>query len=208
MKKKIAVFLIAVALSFVAGMYSWDDSAHSIGMITANGGKVRHATTLRSGQERYMLISTAAVIPPYSGDARVVLEGKPEIDYKLYFSRPVIDLGIRDWPRLEGDILYGLKPKHRIALWVEMRPPSVDPVCGMAHEEHFIRHKHDGKEFAFCNQMCLDTFKKDPKEYVDSDGLTGKYSLAFYDTKSSEQVLRVPLNFVGKGEATNGGGHH
>lgn len=208
MKKKIAVFIIAVAISVLAAQYRWDDSAHSIGMISVKGGKVRHATTLKTGQERYMLISTATVIPPYKGDVRVVLEGMPKVEHNLYLSGPVIDLKLSQWPRLEGNTIYGLKPKDRLALWVEMRPPSVDPVCGMAHEEHFVRHEYKGREYAFCNEMCLKAFREHPEEYEGSDSLRGEYNLAFYDTKTERPVLKVPINFVGKGEASHGGGHH
>ncbi len=206
--KTIAVFAFAVVLSVVAGMYRWGDSAHSIGLITARGGKARHPVHLKSGNGHYMLISTATVLPPYRGDARVVLEGMPEIDYNLYFSRPVIDLGISAFPRFRDGVLYDLKPKDRLALWVEMTPPEVDPVCGMAVEEDFIRHIHEGKEYSFCNEMCHETFKKDPETYTKDPGLKGEYTLAFYDTRSDKPVLRVPLIFEGKEASSDAGGHH
>jgi YHS domain-containing protein len=208
MKKKIFFFLLAMALSIVAAKVRPGDSAHSIGLIKADGGKVRHDSSFPSGKGRYMLISTAAVIPPYTGDVRVVLEGMPEIDYKLSLSGPVIDLGIRRLPEFRDNIIYGLRPMDRIALWLEMHPPRVDPVCGMAHEEHFIKHEHGGREYAFCGEMCLREFREDSGQYAGQDGVTGKYHLAFYDTKTDRPVLSVPINFLGKGEQAHGGGHH
>ena len=121
--KKITWFVLAVIISFAAATYRWGDSAHSMGLITHKGGKVRHAASFRSGSDNYMLIATATVLPPYRGNARVVLEGKPTMDYKLSLSGPVIDLGIKNIPKLEGDTIYNLAPRTRLALWVRMIPP-------------------------------------------------------------------------------------
>jgi YHS domain-containing protein len=206
--KKIIFFIFAVALSLLAATHRFGDSAHSIGLVKAKGGKARHASNFESGKERYMLIATATVIPPYRGDARVALEGTPEIDYKLFLSGPVLDLGVRKFPKLKGDTIHDLKPMDRLALWVEMHPPSVDPVCGMAHEADFIRHTYHDKDYAFCGQMCVDEFFREPDRYADEDVVKGKYTLAFYDTKTDKQVLSVPLIFKGKGEEADAGGHH
>ena len=73
--KNILLFCAAVLLSLVAAKYRFNDSAHSIGLIKAGGGKARHPVILEPGYQRYTLITTAAVIPPYRGDAEVVLEG-------------------------------------------------------------------------------------------------------------------------------------
>jgi YHS domain-containing protein len=206
--KNVVFFILAVSLSFLAATYRFGDSAHSIGLIRANGGKARHSSVFKSGSRDYMLIATATVIPPYRGDARVVLEGKPKIDFKLSLSGPMVDLGVKEWPELRGDTIYGLKPKDRLALWVQMRPPRVDPVCGMAHEEDFIRHTYKGREYAFCSGMCIESFKQNPALYLDGDSVRGEYALAFYDTKTNKQVLNVPLIFKGKGEEANAGGQH
>ena len=206
--KKIITFVIAVAISLVAANYRWGDSAHSMGLIKRDGGKARHASTFESGKDRYMLISTATVIPPFRGSARVELEGMPEVDHKLSLSGPIVDLGIKKFPRLDGNVISGLKPLDRLALWVEMRLPLVDPVCGMAHEDDFSRHTHKGREYAFCNQMCLDEFTKDPARYEGMDSVRGQYKLAFYDTNTKMPILSVPLVFAGKEEAPHAGGSH
>jgi YHS domain-containing protein len=206
--KSIAFFFFAVALSLLAATYRWGDSAHAIGLIRASGGEARHAAYLTAGKTGYTLIATATVIPPYRGDARVVLEGDPPIDHEVHLSEPVVDLGIRRNPHLRGDVLHGLRPKDRIALWVVMRPPAVDPVCGMAYQEGFIETSFAGEKFFFCNEGCAAAFRRDPAKYRDNAGLLGQYRLALYDTKSGRPVLTVPVIFKGKGEAADGGHHH
>ncbi|MDP2168362.1 MAG: YHS domain-containing protein [Thermodesulfovibrionales bacterium] len=205
--KGIIFFILAVAVSTAGATYRWADSGHSIGLIKASGGQARHPSYLESGKDRYMLIATATVIPPYKGDVRVVLEGRPVMDYEIYASAPVADLGIRRWPKFENNILYGLKPKDRVALWVLMRPPVLDPVCGMAKGEGFLKHSGNGRDYYFCSEACLSAFKKEPGRYEGGDRVTGKYALALYDTLSGKSVLNVPVIFKGGGETKDAGGH-
>lgn len=207
MRKKILFFVVAVGISLLAASHRWADSAHSIGLIKAGGGAARHASTVESGHEINTLIVTATVIPPYRGDARVVLEGDPDIDYKIYSSGPAIDLGIRRKPLFRDNVLYDLQPKDRIALWVVMKPPLLDPVCGMAYQSSFMRERIGGKDYFFCSEGCKNAFMAKPGKYQGSEYVKGKYSLAFYDTKTDKAVLRVPLVFKGKGE-TKSAGHH
>lgn len=206
MKKGVIFFMAAVFLSLFSATYRWGDSAHSIGTIKAKGGEARHPSFLKGGKDEYVLISTATVIPPYRGDAKVVLEGEPKIDYELRLSGPVIDLGMRRHPRLKGDVLIDLQPKDRIALWVIMRPKPLDPVCGMPKEKDFIIYIWKGREYGFCSEGCRDQFKKDPESFKGMDGVKGKYTLAFYDTKTDKPVLTVPIIFTGK-EGGHSGEH-
>lgn len=208
MIRKILFFLLAVCISLLAATYRWTDSAHSIGLIRASGGEARHPSTFGSGKSFYTLIATATVIPPYRGDARVVLEGNPEIDYRIYSSDPVVDLGIRRQPRFKDNVLYDLQPKDRIALWVSMKPPVLDPVCNMAYQDSFTKEQIDGKDYVFCSNRCRDAFKADPEKYKGREYVRGSYTLAFYDTKTDKAVLRVPLIFKGKGELKDAGEHH
>jgi len=43
-----------------------------------------------------------------------------------------------------------------------------DPVCGMSTEDadSFIRHDHQGEDYYFCSDHCLDKFKKNPDEFL------------------------------------------
>lgn len=205
--KKIIFFILSVAISLIAAGYRWGDSAHSIGLIRAGGSEAKHPASLESGKNEYTLIATATVIPPYKGNAKVVLEGEPKMDYEIYLSEPVVDLKLHRKPELKDSVLYDLQPKDRIALWVLMKPPVVDPVCGMAYKKSFTRHTHDGKDLFFCSESCLETFRKEPDKYKDM-GVRGKYMLAFYDTTTGKSVLNVPVIFKAKGDAHNAGEHH
>lgn len=42
-----------------------------------------------------------------------------------------------------------------------------DPVCGMeVDEKKALSYSHEGKSYYFCNQSCLDSFKKEPAKYL------------------------------------------
>jgi YHS domain-containing protein len=208
MTKKILFFTIAVCISLLGATHRWADSAHSIGLIKADGGEARHPPSVESGKKAYTLIATAMVIPPYQGDARVVLEGTPGMDHEIYFSEPVIDLGIRRRPGFRDNVLYGLRPRDRIALWVVMKPPVLDPVCGMPFQDGFVKRRAGGKDYSFRSDTCSRAFMENPAAYMGRESVTGRYTLAFYDTKTEKPVLRVPLIFTGKGEMKDAGEHH
>lgn len=206
--KSIIFFAIAVGISCIAATYRFSDSAHSIGLIKAKGGEARHASVFESGKDEYTLISTATVIPPYRGDVQVTLEGEPKIDYRIYFSGPVINLGIRRLPEFRNGVIHGLQPRDRIALWVVMHPPAVDPVCGMVYTDGFRQYMYRKKGYFFCSERCMDTFAQEPEKYKDSAGLKGSYTLAFNDVSTGASVLKVPVIFKGKGDSKDAGGHH
>ena len=206
--KNVLFFIIAVSISLPGAVFRWDDSAHSIGLIKASGGEARHPVFLGGEWDRCNLISTATVIPPYRGDTKVVLEGKPELDYEIFFTGPVVDLGIRRLPKFSDNTLYGLQPRDRIALWVLMQPPEVDHVCGMSCGKDDIHWSYRGKQYCFCSDSCRVAFEADPARYPLKDRPSQTYSLAFYDVKTGKSVLNVPITFKGKGDQGHGGGHH
>lgn len=208
MTKKIIVFFIAVVVSLIAATHRWNDSAHAIGVIKASGGTARHPVSLESGEESYMLIATATVIPPYRGDVKVVLEGEPAMECEIHSSAPIVDLGLHQWPKFENNTFYGLKPKDRPALWVKMKPPTVDPVCGMATRDAPLVIFSGGKEYRFCSKECLELFQNHPERYKNNDRARGNYRLAFYDTKTGISVLNIPVVIRGKGEKNDAGEHH
>jgi len=206
--KNIIFFVLAVGISLLGSTWRWGDSAHSIGLVKASGGEARHPSFLESGKDGYTLIATATVIPPYRGDARVALEGEPKMEYKLYASGPIINLGVRHWPVFKDDTFYNLNPRDRIALWVVMKPPVIDPVCGMAYQSGFSKYAYKGKDYFFCSEGCMNSFRTAPEKYKDLDSVRGKYNLVFYDTKTEKSVLRVPVIFKGKGDMKDAGEHH
>lgn len=193
----VLVFIFAVAVSLLGAVVQWGDSAHSIGLITAEGGRVRHPVTFAAGDRRSMLIATATVLPPYRGDVRLSLEGAPAIDYTVSASAPIIDLGIRRRPVLKDGVLSDLQPRDRLALFVELRPPRLDPVCRMAV----------GNDDAFCSPACEALFAADPEKYRGGELLEGSYNLAFNDLKTGRAVLKIPVRFGGREAQGDGGGH-
>ena len=207
MIKKILIFLMAVGMSLVAAVHRWDDSGHAIGLIKAKGGEARHPVSLASGKERYMLIATATVIPPYSGSARVELKGPSPIPYTIELARPAVDLGVRHLPRFNDGVLSDLRPRDRVALWVKMLPPKADPVCGMGCDVGDQRAAYQGRSYCFCGDACRREFDANPEKFSGRDDLRGSYTLAFTDTKTGRSVLNVPIRFTGKGERGDGNEH-
>jgi hypothetical protein len=120
--KRILFLVVAIGLSLSAAHFRPGDSAHAIGLITREGGTVRHPIHLPAGKDAYTLILTATVIPPWRGDARVTVEGSTELDVSLHPSRPVLDLGLRHRPRFEDGVFHDLRPRDRLALWVRLKP--------------------------------------------------------------------------------------
>jgi len=122
--KKILVLIFAAALSVTAAVYRPGDSAHAMGMVSINGGRARHPVRLPGGKDRYTLVVTGTILPPYQGDARVVVEGEPALPFSVYGSDPIVDLGLRRRPYFNHQTLTGLQPKDRFTLWVVLRPPE------------------------------------------------------------------------------------
>lgn len=119
--KVIVVFLISAALFTGAAAYRFYDSAHAIGTIKRGGGKARHPALLDANRDQYILIATASVIPPYRGNARVTLEGAPNLSATFHNSGPVVDLGIYRHPEFRDNTYYDLQPKDKIAVWVKIK---------------------------------------------------------------------------------------
>lgn len=205
--KNIMFFALAFGISFIAATHRWGDSAHSIGLIAAAGGKVRHPSFLESGKDRYTLIATATVIPPYRGSAEIFIEGMSPSAYQVYLSEPVVDLGVRRHPRIRDNVITGLKPYDRIALWVVMKPPLADPVCGMHYRDGFSKVVYNGRDYFFCSRNCAETFRMEPSRFDSGRAATGTYVLTLRDTRTEHPVLSIPLLFKGKEEARNASGH-
>jgi len=205
--KNVLFFFFAVCIALLAATHRWGDSAHTMGLITAKGGKARHPAFFESGKEHYTLIVTAKVIPPYRGDARVVFQGNPKMDCEFFASTPVVDFNLRRHPEFKGNTFFGLQPRDRLALWVLMTPPVLDPVCGMAYEENFIRYSHRGKAYYFCSEACVQVFGSEPEKYNKRAAAASKYTLSLHDLKKGDAVLTVPVIFKGEGTENHAGQH-
>ena len=206
--RKITFFIVALVIATVAASHRWGDSAHSMGLISKFGGKSRHPAVFDNGHGRRVMITTATVLPPFKGDVRLELSGRTAIEHDFFLSGPVIDFKMKEFPKLESNIIKGLKPKDRIALWVDMTLPPLDPVCGMEVKKGFLRHTHGSKAYFFCAQHCQKEFIASPDRFLDSDSIQGKYSLAMVDTKTGNSVLKIPIIFGERETNGRSGSHH
>jgi len=125
--KKLLVFIFAATLSVTAAWYRHGDSAHAMGLVSIKGGRAHHPVHLPSGKERYTLVVTGTILPPYRGDARVTVDGGPPIPFVVRGSDPIINLGLRHRPYFEDQTLTGLQPRDRFTIWVVMQPPGPMP---------------------------------------------------------------------------------
>jgi len=169
-RKSLFALILSIALSLLAAGYRFGDSSHAMGLLSQWGGKTLHPFALDSGQERYTLIATATVLPPYRGDARIVLEGLPEMEHAIYDSDPAIDLGLHHHPRLEGDLLRDLRPRDRLALWVVMKPSTASPLPA--------GHRH-----------------QDGPDGPPLDGSAQAPALSFYDSRDNRKLMSFPIRF-------------
>lgn len=206
-RRKLAFLAGAIAVSTLAAWYRWPDSAHAIAVIRRGGGTARHPVALSGGKDEYVLITTARVIPPWRGDARISVEGAPAMEWDAEVSRPVVDLGLHHWPALEGDTLRRIEPGDRLALWTRLRPPRADPVCGMPCPEGAARHSAGGREECFCSDDCRHAFAAEPARYPPRPVERGRWTLALRDAGSGEPLLTVPIVLGGE-EGSHGGAHH
>lgn len=203
-RRRVAVIVtvvVSVALSLVAATHRFGDSAHAMGMISSQGGRALHPVHLPDGGARCMLVVTATVIPPYRGDVEVVVEGDPALDATVRASSPVIDLGLRRTPRFEEQAFRGLEPGDRLAMWIAIRPPPLDPVCGHPRGPGFLEAEHDGGSLWFCSEDCRSAFLSNPDRPVARGRLSGRHRIVFRDVATRQPVLTIPVAFG------SGGGH-
>lgn len=197
----VVTFAIAVVLSLVAATSRPGDSAHAMGIISTNGGAARHPVHLPAGGDRCMLVVTATVLPPYHGDVEVAVEGDSAPDFTVRASAPVIDLGVRRIPRFRDGAFRGLEPRDRLAMWVSIKPPPLDPVCGHPRAAGFLESEHEGRRYWFCSADCRDAFVSRSDRPTRRGALEGSYRIVFRDAASRRPVLTVPVIFG------SGGGH-
>ncbi len=206
-RRKLAFLAGAVAVATLAAWYRWPDSAHAIGVVRRGGGAARHPVALPAGQDAYVVVVTAPVLPPWRGDARVAVEGEPPVGWEVEVSRPVVDLRLHRWPVQDGDRIRGLEPRDRLALWVKLTPPAVDPVCGMPCGDGAIRETVAGREACFCGEECRDAFRAEPARHPPRRLERGRWALTLRDDRTGEPLLTVPIALGGK-EAGRDAPHH
>jgi YHS domain-containing protein len=200
--KKVLAFVAAALLALAAAPFRFGDSAHAIGLISDRGGRARHPVRLDSGKERYTVIVTATVLPPYAGDVRVAVEGETQPMYSVHFAEPVMDLGLGRRPRSDRRSLRELRPRDRIALWVVIEPTFVDPVCGWRLADPELKVKRDGHYYRFCSRKCRDEFLAAPSVAAGSANGAFRYDIVFWDDETGRAVLSVPVR-IGGGEGVD-----
>ena len=198
MKTQLA-FVVAALLALAAAPFRFGDSAHAMGLISERGGSARHPVRLDSGRERYTVIVTATVLPPYAGDVRVAVAGDPHPGYSVHVAEPVVDFGLRRRPRSDRRILRALRPRDRIAVWVVIEPTFVDPVCGWRLADPELKVKRDGHYYRFCSRICRDEFLASPLAADGSANGSFRYDIIFVDDETGKAVLSVPVR-IGDGE--------
>lgn len=186
--KTVLVFVLAMGIAFAAAAYRFSDSSHAIGMLSVKGGKARHPFMVKSGHDIYTLIMTGIVLPPYRGDVRIALEGSPVMNYTIYNTDPVVNLGFHRRPNLDGITLRGVESGDRLALWVVMQPKLTTDVEG------------EGADISCCvaGPALLNQ--------SDEAGQHGQQPLvlSFYSAETNQQLLKVPVVFT---DLQQGGGH-
>ena len=180
--KSALVFALSILVALVAAGYRYADSSHAMGLLTMKGGKARHGFQIRSGENLYALIATASVLPPVRGDVRVSLEGEPAMNYAIYNTEPIIDLGLHRKPRLENGILYGVQPRDRLAFWVMMQPQV------QTEGQHAAGWLHTPTALT-----------------GDSSSADHPLALRFTDLRTGRELLRIPVVFTDKEEMHHGG---
>lgn len=186
----IGIFILSAAISALAAHHRFQDSAHSMGMLKVGGGMARHPAVLDKERDSYVLIATAGVVPPFRGNARVVLEGGQGLAATFHNAEPAVNLSFHHRPGFHGDTYYDLRPKDRIALWVRIKRtgPSAEKT---------------GQEGGSLSSVA-DTSKECPRCVSEQGAVIGGVrrggtALAFYDTATNGQLLRIPIKFSGAG---------
>ena len=133
--KNIIVFVLSFFFFLLISGHRFGDSGHALALISQNGGRSLHPVHLQKKYQHFSVIVTARVLPPYQGDTRVVLEGIPDNDYDLYFSEPIIDLGITKRPAFKDNTFYGLEPGSRIAMRVRIKKEEEKKETSKTEEE-------------------------------------------------------------------------
>lgn len=190
----IVIFVLAVALSLLAATYHFQDSAHAMGVLKKGGSMARHPAVLDNRDGRATLIVTARVVPPYRGDARVVLEGAPGHTCTMYNSEPVVRLPFHHRPAFAGSVYSDLRPHDKVALWVVLKPAG-GATTGSSEPQSA------GETTDCCLQGEGGSVPAGAP--YQRQGATGP-RLAFYDVKSNERLLSVPISFIGQGGERHG----
>lgn len=189
--KTCIVAAVSVAVCTLAATHRFIDSAHALGVLKRGGSTTRHPAKLDGREETTTLIVTARVIPPLWGDARVVLEGAPDRSCSLHNAEPALRLPFLHRPTFRDQTYFDLRPNDRIALWVVLKKRD-----GSAPQPS-VTAAPAATVTSCCPQTAAGGAAPASRE---SRGP----QLAFYDTRSNERLLTVPISFGSRGGSRHG----
>lgn len=194
-EKTVIIFIVSVAFFTLAATYRFHDSAHAMGMLKKGGGMARHPALLDKDKDNYMLIATAGVVPPYQGNARVVLEGDPFLTATFYNSEPAVDIGIHRHPAFRDNTYYDLRPKDRIALWVKIKRRPV----AAQQPAVVVQQKQTGHEAA---PVCSQCEPEDVGAATKTNGYAGPAKKPGGKTNDSVKSTDLGVTWKSKGPDT------
>ncbi len=120
--------------------------------------------------EEEKLLGEERVIDPICG-MNIIPSQSIEYKYKgekFYFCNPSCEAEFKRDPE-KYKTFESIDPKlmHK---QIEKKELVTDPVCGMKGKpEDWIEYEHKGNKYYFCNQSCVEEFKKNPEKYIDID---------------------------------------
>ncbi len=136
MKKNIIILsltaVITLALCTIFAMYSTPGFGHCVTVMSKDGGMALHPVLLGLNKHRYVFLVTGTVKPPFKGNVKIVLEGLPEVNYKV-FSRypPYFDFGIHKFNLFNDNTLINMNGGYQYALTISIKPDQ--PIITETH---------------------------------------------------------------------------
>ena len=108
----------------------FNDTAHAVGMLNAQGGVVMHPVEFSLDGSlfgKFTLLLTAKVLPPVSGDLVVNLTGPEELNYKVSSRYPPgvpIMNRLDRWYTFENSIFKGVTTGSDLVIVLLIKPPE------------------------------------------------------------------------------------
>lgn len=107
-----------------------NDQAHAIGVLTMQGGQVRHPAQYTLGESlfgQFSLVLTAKVVPPVSGDMVVSLSGPEQLGY-IVSSRyppglPIVNRSDK-WYQFDNSTFSGMTSGSNLVIVVKIKSPQ------------------------------------------------------------------------------------
>lgn len=188
---------VGSALLFTAlAAYRPGDSAHVVSETTPEGGKARHGAHFSYGINRCSVLVTSKVRLDRKEDLKISVEGANSPPFEIIGRNPsVFDLGIHDWPKIQGDTIHGIQ-NDKIAFYVVFSPPEKDSVCCMWVDSPESGDMKDfkGKTYQFCSVDCRNAFAAEPAKFAEKPLPTEKCNIVLTDSQG-RKVLNVPVDF-------------